>query len=212
MECEFCSSFFLLPVFFGVTFVLLCTRYYLVPLLFAAVLSLTVVSWIPLHVPETVFYLLVGLASGALLKYGGRTTRILPKNLLKHNHNLLVYVFELLTVPVLFYLVDDVAEVTGYPSGLLVSFAGYVGWFIVTYNVNFRHEGMLKQSEVDVALYNQTYLYWFASLVPFYLAALVPMGPPAQCVIGFLALGVLLLLERAVSTAAEPRSKTAHTQ
>jgi len=196
MECEFCSSNYLLPLFYGITFVTLCTRWYAFPALYAFLLLLNFVDWITLTHSEVFVYTSLGLLIGLCVKYGSHTTRILPKNILRHYHILLVYLFELLLAPFIFYRIDAVVPQTGYPVGIWMSLIFYVAWFILVYNTNFRYEGMLKQPDPDQAFYNQTYFYWFVALLPYYAAALVPVPPLLSVALGFLCLCVLILGER----------------
>jgi len=195
--CDFCNDHYLLPLFYAITFVLLVTRWWTVPLLFLYLLLLTLIEWIELSVLEVFVYTAFGLLAGFCLKFVSHTSRILPKNILKHHHILIIYLLELLLAPFIIYRIDDAIPSTGYPIGLSMSFVVYVGWFLLAYNVNFRHEGMLKKPDYDVALYNQTYLHWFCAMLPFYATALLrPLHVLLRIALGLLLLGGLLLVER----------------
>lgn len=204
--CDFCNNHYLLPLFYGITFVSLLTRWYAFPLLYIYLLLLTLIDWVKISVLEVLVYTTFGLLAGVFVKYGAGTTRILPKNLLKHHHILLIYLFELLLAPFIIYPIDAIIPHTGYPIGVITSLVLYVGWFLFAYNINFRHEGMLSQPDVDVAMYNQTYLHWFYALLPFYATALLPLHVVAKIAIGLFLLGLLLLIEKRVSSPLAPRS------
>jgi hypothetical protein len=208
--CDFCNNHYLLPLFYGITFVSLFTRWYTFPLLYIYVFLLTLVEWIKLSVLEAFVYTSFGLLAGICVKYIAHTTRILPKNLLKHHHILLIYLFELLLAPFIIFRIDTVIAHTGYPIGVTMSLVFYVGWFLLAYNINFRHEGMLSQPDVDVALYNQTYLHWFYALLPFYATALLSIHVIAKIGIGLFLLCVLLFIERHVTGPLTARSWPKH--
>lgn len=195
MDCENCSHYCLLLVFYGLTFVSLCTRWYLVFPLFGGLCLFSIVTD-SFEIWETFLYTTIGLLGGVGVKYIAHTTRILPKKLLRHYHTLLVYFLELLAAPFIFWYIDEVVEETGFPIGLWTSLIIYVGWFIVVYNFNFRHEGMLEQSEVDIAHYNQTYVHWFLSLLPFYASSLFLVTNIIKLLIGMALLGIFLWIEK----------------
>lgn len=171
----FTSNNFLLSLFYGISSALLCTKIVYLPaaLLFAflvAVLNLTLVG-----TTEVILYVFVGLLYGFALSLYGAAGKLLPDNFYRDYHMFLPYLIELLFLLPVFWSVDDVEEASGYPSGIAVSFLLYTGWFIVTYNVNYRLQKVEKYYDPLRLQFMQTYYVWFSSLLPFYLGALVPL-------------------------------------
>lgn len=168
-ESEECGATALLYVFFGITAALFGFR----PLYAIFFLLVFLFLWLfeafgPPFLELMLFYGF-GIAIGALYHYMLPTVAWLPQRV--SNFGSVAFLLaQLAFMAVAFLVVDVRIPETNWPVGYLVSFVIYTGWFIFAYIVNYSYYKLADAPYANVVIYNCTYIYWFMSMVPFYIA------------------------------------------
>lgn len=171
MSCSFCSDDFLLYMFYGIAFSMLSPHPVLLPVFIFAVLTAAVALLPVSGILEVMLFSLIGVAYGYGLRWQASADRVVPDNVHKRHRLLFLHIAELVVAPFLFWDIDSTLP-GGYPAGLAMSFVFYNGYFILVYNINYRHE----QTRLKISdQFSWTYFLWYASLLPFYAGALSPL-------------------------------------